>query len=83
MEKLRVGIVGFGGICNGAHKSAWQASDQTQIVAICDINPKKLEKAKEEFGDDVKYYIEATDAAGNNAMDPYCGADDPHHFIVE
>ena len=34
-------------------------------------------------GDDVKYYIEATDSASHHATDPYCGEKDPHHFIVQ
>ena len=34
-------------------------------------------------GDDVKYYIEAKDGSGHNAMDPYCGENDPHHFTVQ
>ena len=34
-------------------------------------------------GDDVRYYIEAKDSSGHNAMDPYCGVNDPHHFMVE
>ena len=33
-------------------------------------------------GDDVKYYIEASDALNNKNVDPTCGKLDPHHFIV-
>ena len=58
MEGLRVGVVGFGGIFNCAHKPTWKASDKAQIVAICDINPKKLEKAKAEFGGKVQYFTD-------------------------
>ena len=34
-------------------------------------------------GDDVKYYIEATDAKNNYNVDPTCGKLDPHHFVIE
>ncbi len=34
-------------------------------------------------GDDVKYYIEATDAKNNYNVDPTCGQLDPHHFVIE
>ena len=34
-------------------------------------------------GDDVKYYIEASDALNNKNVDPSCGSLDPHHFIVK
>lgn len=33
-------------------------------------------------GDDVKYYIEATDGLNNHNVDPTCGSLDPHHFVV-
>ncbi len=49
MEKLRVGVVGFGGIFNSAHKSTWRTTPKAKIVAVCDINPAKLQKAKLEF----------------------------------
>ena len=34
-------------------------------------------------GDDVKYYIEATDNKSNYNVDPTCGQLDPHHFVIE
>ena len=34
-------------------------------------------------GDDVKYYIDAKDAASNYNIDPTCGELDPHHFVVK
>lgn len=58
MEKLKVGIVGFGGIFNSQHKSAWISSDRAEIVAICDINPDKLDWAKSQFGDKVQYFTD-------------------------
>ena len=33
-------------------------------------------------GDDVKYYIEASDELLNTRKDPSCGELDPHHFVV-
>lgn len=33
-------------------------------------------------GDDVKYYIEASDGLNNHAVDPTCGQLDPHHFTI-
>ena len=34
-------------------------------------------------GDDVKYYITATDNSLNYNIDPTCGDKDPHHFTIE
>ena len=33
-------------------------------------------------GDDVKYYIEASDSSSHSNVDPTCGSLDPHHFVV-
>ena len=33
-------------------------------------------------GDEVKYYIEATDEGGHYNVDPTCGNEDPHHFVI-
>ena len=33
-------------------------------------------------GDDVKYYIDATDTKNNYNVDPSCGQLDPHHFVI-
>ena len=33
-------------------------------------------------GDDVRYYIEASDTSKNKNVDPSCGSLDPHHFTV-
>lgn len=34
-------------------------------------------------GDDVRYYIDATDSKLNYNIDPTCGSLDPHHFVVK
>ena len=33
-------------------------------------------------GDDVKYYIEASDTNNNYNVEPTCGQLDPHHFVI-
>ena len=38
MEKIRIGIVGVGGIANGAHIPPLQACADCQITAVCDID---------------------------------------------
>ena len=34
-------------------------------------------------GDDLKYYIEASDSKSNKNVDPSCGSLDPHHFTIK
>ena len=40
---LKVGMVGIGGI-SGAHIPAWEAMEETKLVALCDIRQECLEK---------------------------------------
>ena len=44
MEKVRVGLIGTGGICNGAHIPRYLQCEDCEITAICDIDPKVLER---------------------------------------
>ena len=34
-------------------------------------------------GDDIRYYIEASDSSLNKNVDPSCGSLDPHHFTIK
>ena len=48
-NKLKVGIIGLGGICCCAHTPGYLKMDNVEIVAICDINPEKIESYKKNF----------------------------------
>ena len=37
MKKWRVGIIGVGGIFNGAHREHYLKDDRLEVVALCDI----------------------------------------------
>ncbi|MDP4153203.1 MAG: Gfo/Idh/MocA family oxidoreductase [Bacillota bacterium] len=50
MEKLRVGIIGCGGIANGKHLPAISKIKEAEMVAFCDIIVEKAEKAASEYG---------------------------------
>ena len=45
-KKLKVGIIGLGGICKGAHMLGYKEIDNVEIVAVCDILPEKIEAYK-------------------------------------
>ena len=47
-KKLKVGIIGLGGICKGAHMPGYKEMDNVEIVAVCDILPEKIEQLKDE-----------------------------------
>ena len=44
---LKVGLVGTGGISR-AHIPAWNAMEQTQLVALCDVRPEMMEEFPEQ-----------------------------------
>lgn len=50
MAKLRVCIVGCGGIANGKHMPGLSKVDEAEMVAFCDIIPERAQKAAKDFG---------------------------------
>lgn len=51
MRKVKIGVIGCGGIANQKHFPALKAnSDLNEIVAFCDIQIERAEKAAKEFG---------------------------------
>ena len=53
MEKVKVGIIGCGGIANGKHLPALKnLSDdgRVELVAFCDIIEERAQKAAKEYG---------------------------------
>ena len=59
MEKLKIGIIGCGGIANGKHMSSIKQLDNVEMVAFCDIIPERAEKAAKEYGTaDAKVYTD-------------------------
>ena len=50
MEKLRIGIIGCGGIANGKHMPALSKQKNAEMVAFCDIIPERAEAAKARYG---------------------------------
>lgn len=50
-QKIKVGIVGCGGIANGKHLPSLKANaDLCEIVAFCDLIPERAQKTAEEYG---------------------------------
>ncbi len=65
MEKVRIGIIGFGNMGSGHAKYLYAgAVENAGIGAICDINPAKLERAKELYPDVPQFenYMEMIDS---------------------
>ncbi len=48
MEKVRVGIIGAGGVARYVHIRGFEAQEDAELVAICDIKEDRLQKVAEE-----------------------------------
>lgn len=57
-KKVRIGVIGTGGIANGAHLPGYsKIPDECEIFAICDIDPKALKSTAEKYPD-IKHKFE-------------------------
>lgn len=63
MKKLKVAIVGCGGIANQKHMpSLAKFPERAEMVAFCDIIPGRAEKAAEQYGaSNAKVYTDYTE----------------------
>ena len=71
MAKLRVGIIGCGGIANQKHFPALAAQKELcEMVAFCDIIEERAKKACEEYGaEGAKYYTDYKDLLKDESID--------------
>ena len=65
---VKIGIVGAGKICQGPHMGAYDKIDEAKIVAICDINPDKLNAAEKRYPD-AKLYTDYREMIDNEELD--------------
>lgn len=49
-KKVKVGIIGCGGIANGKHMPSLHKLTDVEMAAFCDVVPEKAEKAKDQYG---------------------------------
>jgi predicted dehydrogenase len=71
MGKLKIGIIGCGGIANQKHFPALaQFKEISEIVAFCDIVIERAEKAAKEFGTpDAKVYADYRELLKDESID--------------
>ena len=50
MSKLKVGIIGCGGIANQKHLPSIKTAGLADVVAFCDIKPERAEQASKKYG---------------------------------
>lgn len=69
MAKFRVGVVGCGGIANGAHFPTYIISKRVQVVGVCDIIEERAQKAKKEFFHSAKVYTDYREMLKDESID--------------
>ncbi len=58
-KKLKIGIIGCGGIANGKHMPSLKGLSDIEMVAFCDIIEERAEKAAKDYGTaDAKVYTD-------------------------
>jgi predicted dehydrogenase len=48
-KKLKLGIIGAGGIFKYVHGPAWEAHEEVEFTAICDVNRERAEEVAKQF----------------------------------
>jgi len=69
MDKLRIGVVGVGGICKGAHVPAYLKDERIEIVALCDIKVERAEEVKEKYFNDADVYSDFRELLKDESID--------------
>ena len=85
MKKLRIGIIGCGGIGMQKHLPSLARIEEVEIVAFCDIILKRALDAKDEFGSsDAKTYENYKDLLKDKSIDivHVCTPNRSHSYIT-
>ena len=71
MEKLKIGIIGCGGIANAKHlPSLSKLPELCEIVAFCDLIPQRAQEAAEKYGaPDAKTYTDYRELLADPKID--------------
>ena len=83
--KVRVGIIGCGGIANGKHFPGLASVPEVEMVAFCDIIVERAEAAAKKWGtEDAKFYENYKDLLADESIDVVhvCTPNISHSFIT-
>lgn len=85
MSKVKIGIIGCGGIANGKHMPALKQLPNVEMVAFCDIIVERAEQAKIAYGTpDAKVYENYKDLLADESIEVIhvCTPNRSHSFIT-
>lgn len=84
LNKVRIGVIGCGGIANGKHLPALAKLKQVEIVAFCDIVEERATKAAADYGSsEAKVYTDYRKLLEDQSIDAVhvCTPNDSHAEI--
>lgn len=84
MAKLKIAIIGCGGIANGKHMPSLSKLDNIELVAFCDIVVERAEQAAEKYGaEGAKVYEDYKELLNDKSIDVVhvCTPNDSHAEI--
>jgi len=55
VKKIRVGMIGCGGMANGVHYPSLASFDDVEFAGVCDINPDALKSTADKYGIEKRY----------------------------
>ena len=69
MSVLKVGVIGIGVIATTKHIPALMKRDDVEIIALCDIEKEKAEKAAKDFGLNAQIYTDYRELCAREDID--------------
>jgi predicted dehydrogenase len=80
MDQVRIGIIGFGGMgsSHGRYLAQGKVSG-AKLTAVCDINPAREQAAREQCGEEIRFFDSASALFAAGAVDAVLIAT-PHYF---
>ncbi|MDN4074497.1 Gfo/Idh/MocA family protein [Fictibacillus terranigra] len=84
-KKIRIGIIGCGGIANGKHMPSLSKIDEVELAAFCDLEEEKARKAAQEFGTpDAKVFTDYKELLEDKSLNVVhvCTPNDSHADIT-
>jgi len=68
MERVRLGLIGAGGMANGVHYPSLAEIPDAEMVALCDLDPQRLTATADRFGIK-RRYASYREMLGNEELD--------------
>jgi len=69
VKKWKVGLIGNGGICKGAHLDEYLNDERIEVAAVCDVNEERAQFLKENYFPDADVYTDYNELLKDESID--------------